>query len=398
MVIFFGKTRPLVHIWVALLLPNAHIHFMTEIKRIAFFAPIKPPDHPIPSGDRLIAQNLIKVFKQAGHHVELASRYICYSKRSSAEILEERKSGAMEEVKRIVKELKLLNKTEQPDIWITYHPYCKAPDWIGPIVSAELDIPYVTIEAARTGQGGVQDEWGPWRAEAQIGIKKADMHLVFKPTDRAYLAELLGDDSRLRDFPTFMDTNIGDVDAHRLPDEWDPKTPVLITTGMMRKGKKDKNFYMLAETLSGITDQDWNLVVVGGGPEEDNIRAAFSEIPGNRMHWTGQIEHHEVLSWMKASDIFIWPGWKEPIGMVYLEAQLQGLPVIAYKSMGVPLVVTHQKTGLLAPENDIEAIRRNIRTLLVDDNLRKQMGASARGKVLNDHSIEAAAVRVNEIL
>ncbi|MEM7214378.1 MAG: glycosyltransferase family 4 protein [Pseudomonadota bacterium] len=371
---------------------------MSKTKKAAFFAPIKPPDHPIPSGDRLIARNLIKALTYSGHEVELVSRYICYSKRSGVEILAERKKGALEEVERILLEYGKLECSELPDVWMTYHPYCKAPDWIGPIVSRELGIPYVTVEAAKTGQGGPDDEWSPWRTEAQAGIKAADLHLVFKPTDRVYLTDLLGDDTRLRDIPPFMDTDIPTVEPMPLPAEWKPQTPVLITTGMMRKGKKDKNFYMLAEILAGLTDNEWNFIVVGGGPEEENIREAFSRIPAERMHWTGQVEHTQVLRWMKASDVFLWPGWKEPIGMVYLEAQLQGLPVIAYQSMGVPLVVEQGETGLLAPEDHSGVMRENARRLLADSELLGQMGKAAKKKVLEQHSIEAAAERLGELL
>lgn len=372
---------------------------MTKPRRIAFFAPIKPPDHHIPSGDRLIAQNLIKVFDLAGHEAELASRYICYSKRSNPEILAERKSGALAEAEQLIAHYTSLPKDKQPELWITYHPYCKAPDWIGPLVSKALGIPYITIEAARTGQGGPEDEWKPWREEAQPGIKSADLHLVFKPTDKAFLTGLLGSDEKLADFPTFMDFDPNQKSKPMaLPAHWDHETPVLVTTGMMRKGKKDKNFYMLAEILSGMTDHDWNLIVIGGGPEEENIRQAFSAISSERIHWTGLIEQPEVLQWMTASDIFVWPGWKEPIGMVYLEAQLQTVPVIAYKSMGVPLVVEHGETGLLADEDDIDAIRKNIISLLNDPEKRESMGEAGREKVISKHSLQAAADRFNAVI
>ncbi len=367
-------------------------------RKIAFFAPIKPPDHPIPSGDRLIAQNLIKALTLAGHQVELASRYICYSKRSNPEILQTRMEGALEEAKQVLAKYQALPDNERPDIWITYHPYCKAPDWISPIVSSGLGIPYLTVEAARTGQGGPEDPWGPWREHAQAGIKKADLHLVFKPTDRAYLTQLLGSDERLFDVPPFMDTDVGEVTAARLPEEWDSDVPVLITTGMMRKGKKDRNFYMLADILSEFVDHSWNLVIVGGGPEEENIRAAFSRIPDNRLHWTGLVEHQEVLSWMRAGDVFIWPGWKEPIGMVYLEAQLQGMPVIAYRSMGVPLVVEHDVTGLLAEEEDMDGMRTNLATLLASKARRQHMGTAAKKKVEGEHSLRAIADCLNVCL
>ena len=203
----------------------------------------------------------------------------------------------------------------------------------------------------------------------------------------------------MRDLAPFVDLETLNSPAPvALPENWNLNTPVLITAGMMRKGKKDRNFFMLAEMLSELLDQTWNLVVVGGGPELENIQAAFDFIPENRIHWTGQVEHSEVLGWMQKGDIFVWPGWKEPIGMVYLEAQSQGLPVIAHKSLGVPLVVEHGQTGLLSPEDDNDAMRCNLRSLLGDPDRTKLMGQNAKKRVAQNHSIEAAAARLNEIL
>ena len=42
--------------------------------KIAFYAPLKPPDHPVPSGDRNIARALMQALAAAGHGVVLASR------------------------------------------------------------------------------------------------------------------------------------------------------------------------------------------------------------------------------------------------------------------------------------------------------------------------------------
>ena len=42
--------------------------------RVAFYAPLKPPDHPVPSGDRRMARLLIQALELAGHEVEVAAR------------------------------------------------------------------------------------------------------------------------------------------------------------------------------------------------------------------------------------------------------------------------------------------------------------------------------------
>jgi glycosyltransferase involved in cell wall biosynthesis len=366
--------------------------------RIAFYATIKPPDHPIPSGDRLVAANLLKALALAGYDAGLASRYIAYSKRSNPDILQQRKQGALAEAEKLIDAYGTAPGHSRPQIWLTYHPYCKAPDWIGPLVSQALDIPYVTVEAARTAQG-VDDEWGPWRAEAQKGIVVATRHLVMKPSDRAYLSEVLGGEERLCPLPPFIDAQSTVIASpHPKPRDWKPEVPVIVTTGMMRKGKKDHNFYLLADILSGIEDCNWNLIVVGGGPEEQAVRAAFARFDPARILWTGEVAPGEVGSWMATGDVFVWPGWREPIGMVYLEAQLQGLPVVAYESLGVPLVVKHRYTGLLAPEHDIDAFRGHLRLLLSDRPLRQRLASKARPSVFANHSLAAASTAIRACL
>lgn len=365
--------------------------------RIAFYGPIKPPDHPIPSGDRLIAQNTIKALERAGFTVELASRFIAYSKRDSGEILKQRKEDALIEAERVIERL----SASPPDLFLTYHPYCKAPDWIGPRVSKALNIPYVTLEAARTGQGFENggDRWKSWREEAQAGIKCADLHLCFKPTDRAYLKELLKCEKTLADIAPFIDTTQpAGLTPLTLPSHWRPEVPVLITVGMMRAGKKVENFRLLAEALSGLQALTWNLVVVGGGPEEEVVGGFFKDFNADRLHFTGVVEPGTVLSAMAGADLFVWPGWKEPIGMVYLEAQNMGLPVAALKSMGVPLVVHHGETGLLANEDDIDGLSQNMATLISHPALRDDLGAAAAKSVKDRHSLQAAANRLNELL
>ena len=365
--------------------------------RIAFYATIKPPDHPIASGDRLIARNLMQALSLAGYDVELASKFIAYSKREASEILNERKTGALAEADRLIESL----ANNPPHLWLTYHPYCKAPDWIGPKVSDALNIPYVTVEAAKTGQGFEDggDRWAAWRAEAQAGIRQADLHLAFKPTDRCYLTELLGSDANISMIAPFIDATIpAELPDIKLPSHWCPGAPVLLTVGMMRPGKKVENFRRIAAALEQLQALHWNLVLVGGGPEEDNIKSMFSPIDAGRLHFAGAISHDEVLAMMSAADLFVWPGWKEPIGMVYLEAQMMGLPVAALDSMGVSLSVKHGKTGLLAAEDDVQGFAENLSTLISHPALRQDFGKAARKSIEKFHSMPAAAQTLKKAL
>ena len=160
-------------------------------RRIAFYAPLKPPDDPTPSGDRQIARLVMDALGRAGYAVDLVSRFISYQKRPSAAVFHERMVAARAEADVLLERLRALPAGERPDIWLTYHPYCKAPDWLGPGIARQLAIPYVTVEACRTRQDTATPT-GPRDAPSvQAAIRQAAINFCLKPSDRSYLDEVL---------------------------------------------------------------------------------------------------------------------------------------------------------------------------------------------------------------
>lgn len=371
------------------------------MKKVGFYAPIKPPDHPIASGDRLIARNIVCALRLADFDVELASSFIAYSKRPDDDILSQRMESASAEAQKVIDRF----ASAPPDIFLTYHPYCKAPDWIGPRVSDAFGIPYATIEACRTGQGREhgQDLWHKWREQAQLGISQATRHFYFKPMDRDYLQTFLPNSSggELRSLAPFIDSSRPEsLPAVDLPDTFS-RCPTLITVAQMRGGKKFDNYQILAKALESVALEplhslDWNLIIVGDGPHHCDIRSVFSAIDGERLHWAGSVDESQVLSYMSVSDIFVWPGWHEPIGMVYLEAQKMGLPIVAQDSFGVSLVVEHNETGLLVPEASLDEdqipLGDAITRLLTDTRLRKKLGDRGVERIETHHSLRSASL------
>ena len=103
-----------------------------------------------------------------------------------------------------------------------------------------------------------------------------------------------------------------------------------------------------------------------------------------------------------AADIFAFPGIRESLGMVFLEAQSCGLPVVAFNNAGVPEAVADGKTGLLVPMYAMEPFVDAIRRLLVDPDLRRQMGCAAQSYVREYHDLnknyQEFELALNEIL
>ena len=106
--------------------------------RIAFYAPLKSPNHPVVSGDRQMARMLVKALQHGGHSVELASELRFYLRQPEPKSFDALKIEAREEAARLSK---LWDRDGKPDLWFSYHPYYKAPDLIGPELASAFAVP-----------------------------------------------------------------------------------------------------------------------------------------------------------------------------------------------------------------------------------------------------------------
>lgn len=355
---------------------------------IAFYAPLKSPNHPIASGDREIARNLLKALDLAGFDAFLASEVISYQKRPSQELFLQRKEDCEREAERLLAHW-LADPASAPDLWMTYHPYCKSPDWIGPAVCSALGIPYVTVEACRTRQNTDVD-WADGRAQVQAAVRGAAANFCLKPSDRTYLESFLPDTDRIVPLSPFIDLAELEATGTTIEPSFATPHPVILSVGMMRPGAKIDSYGFLAEALEGLDTREWNLAIVGDGPGRAEVESMFG-FAGERVRFTGALPREEVIASMRAADVFAWPGVREAIGIVYLEAQAAGLPVAAFATAGVPIVVADGETGLLAPEFDMTGFREGLRRLLESQALRKTMGAAGRARGQRYHGISAAA-------
>ena len=366
--------------------------------KIAFYAPLKPPDHHIPSGDRRMARNLYAALEKAGYDVFLASRYICYSKRWSDEYFDLRKNGALEEAERLIALWQ--RDGTRPDLWFSFHNYCKAPDWLGMEICSRLDIPLVHGKPCKTGQGP-NGEWDKWRVESQKSIDMAEANIVMTYNDRAYLESLVPK-NRIYWMPPFLDTGLlqisdhleSGVDANSL---WQGGLK-LFAPAMMRPGAKMESYEILASALQKLDARQWSLVIAGSGPGFDDVKALFSWDKKNRVNMIGEVSSGEIFHLIDHADVLTWPGWREAYGMVYLEAASRGCPVVALNNMGVPLVVEHERSGLLATPPDAATYAKCLARLMDDEKLVAKLATGAREFFDNERSGKSNGMQLKKII
>ena len=117
-------------------------------RRIAFYAPLKAPTHPTPSGDRRMARLLMQTLELAGAKVELASDFRSYDGQGDPARQKALRATGDILAAELIERYRAREDSARPTAWFTYHLYHKAPDWIGPKVAAALDIPYLVAEAS----------------------------------------------------------------------------------------------------------------------------------------------------------------------------------------------------------------------------------------------------------
>ncbi len=366
--------------------------------QIAFYAPIKPPDDPVPSGDRQMARQLMAALKLAGHDVLLASDLRTFARAPSGDRLVELGRAADREIERLSARISALPQASRPDAWLTYHPYYKSPDLIGPEICKRFAIAYFTAEASYAAKHEI-DNWRTWQSVSRKALQLASAHFCMTGRDREGIAALLGGQEKLVDLPPFIDTDpfVSGGPEH-LP-EIDPAAPVrLITVAMMREGVKLMSYQALAKALSGLTGLNWILTVVGGGPAQDQVWAAFGAFPEGRVRFAGALQDNQVREALFDADLFLWPGIGEAYGVAYLEAQAAGLPVVAFRSGGVESVVRDQETGLLIEEHDVDAYAKAVSLLITDCKLRRTMGHAAHDFVLGERDLAHAAAVLDRVI
>lgn len=370
--------------------------------RIAFYAPMKSPTHGTPSGDRRVAGLLMDALSRAGHRVELASTFRSYDAEGDARRQSALRDQGVGLARRLAAQWRDGPRAARPELWFTYHLYYKAPDWLGPEASAALGIPYVVAEASNAAKRA----GGPWALNHQgaaQAIRRADLLLCPTRDDIEGLQPLAASPARIVPLPPFLDpapfceaTSMRAAQRERLARAHglDPAVPWIVVAAMMRPGDKLASFRMLAQVLARVQDLSWRLVVAGDGPVRDEVEAALAAAIPGRAALAGALPLGEVAALYGAGDLCVWPAVNEAYGMALLEAQAAGLAVVSCATRGVPDVIEHGSTGLLAAPGDVAALQGLVRGLLLDPGRRAALGRAAAAFVGKERSLEATAGRL----
>jgi glycosyltransferase involved in cell wall biosynthesis len=121
------------------------------------------------------------------------------------------------------------------------------------------------------------------------------------------------------------------------------------------------------------------LRVVGGGPEEPALRRLAGELGvAGRVRWDGHLSQADLAGRYRRAAALLVPGRDEGLGLVAVEGQLSGAPVVAAASGGLLDVVADGRTGRTFPPGEPGALARAVESTLADRDATARMAKAAR--------------------
>jgi glycosyltransferase involved in cell wall biosynthesis len=159
--------------------------------------------------------------------------------------------------------------------------------------------------------------------------------------------------------------------------------------GGMDKAHHFKGVSELLQALADLKTESWRLTLIGEGELRAIYEARAHELGlTERVTFRGRVPDGDLVRAYQAADVLLFPSttMAEAFGLVALEAQACGVPVIASDLPGVRTVVRHEETGLLVPPGSVPLLREAIKRLLHDPILRQRLGEAARSRTVATYS------------
>ena len=129
------------------------------------------------------------------------------------------------------------------------------------------------------------------------------------------------------------------------------------------------------------------LLIIGKGPMLEYLKELTNKLSlNNHVEFLGQIDNSLMLQYLQLSQVFALPSYDEAFGIVYIEAMVYGIPIIACEGQGISDVITHNVNGYLVKEKNSEEIAMVVNDLLSNENKRSLVGSMAKKLILENYS------------
>lgn len=157
---------------------------------------------------------------------------------------------------------------------------------------------------------------------------------------------------------------------------------------------------LLVQACARLRDMrfEFSLTLVGDGPDRARLARLIAEL-GLQQHvqMTGALNQQEVRAHLARADVFVLPSLAEGIPVVLMEAMSSGVPCVSTPVNGIPELIEHERSGLLALPGCVESLTLQLSRLIRHAELRTSLAAAARTKVLADFDLDRNVGRLSQL-
>jgi len=189
----------------------------------------------------------------------------------------------------------------------------------------------------------------------------------------------------------------------KIKNDFSGKKILLSVSRLVERKGQDMVIRALPQVLREVSDLVY--VIVGDGNYRENLVKLVQELNlSQQVIFTGAVGREELAGYYHDCDVFIMTAREGPagdvegFGSVFLEAGLEGKPVVAGAVGGQAEAVVHSETGLIVDPVNIDEIAEAIIRLMKDGELRKNLGERGRMRAENDFRWEEEAEKLEKMV
>lgn len=243
-------------------------------------------------------------------------------------------------------------------------------------------------------------KYDPW---LRAGYSRAAMVLGVAPYVRDVLRAV-----PMQRFESFLGIGVDGVsDVAREVRPTGPIRLLHIGRGVRTKGLRD-----VVRAMALLERKDIFLTSIGHGAETEFCKKLATELGvAGQISFRGQLPHREIAEQVAASDIFVFPSFRESMGIVLFETMSAGLPIITARKGGPDWIVSEDcgiKIDVTDPQTMPRDLAAAIARLADDPALRQRLGAAGKewlrteqmwpvkARVMCDRYYEALSVNASD--
>jgi colanic acid/amylovoran biosynthesis glycosyltransferase len=137
-----------------------------------------------------------------------------------------------------------------------------------------------------------------------------------------------------------------------------------------------------------LTDIPVHLTLIGAGPEQPSLQHFVAHHAlADAVTFTSALSHPQTLAHLRRADLFVLASFAEGIPVAIMEAMALGIPCISTTIAGIPELIHSGVDGILVPPANAPALADALETLLTDPTLRKNLGNSARQRIITQYNL-----------